>query len=343
MENLISVVVCTYNQEDTIVRTLDSILMQQCHVPYEIIIGEDCSTDHTRDICKSYAEKHPNVIRLIANKQNKGVLDNYFDCLLAAQGKYIADCAGDDFWTDPLKLEKEVTILEEHPDVTLVHTNWLCYDEEKGTTYPPHSADSKHTRPFIEGAEILEDIVIQTQRPVIHLCTSLYRRDVFLQAYQEDTYFFRNKDFGCEDVQISFIMAKNGRIAYLSDITLSYSVGNATISNTKSEEKQYRFVRQVTNLSYYLCDKYKLQSNRIDDYFRQRIFALSMHAFRCHNSAMRDEVRTLKKRWHVADNQSIRFANLIMSNNTTWQIALMARSLFVKWKKRKELLNGTIR
>ena len=110
MENLISVVVCTYNQEDTIARTLDSILMQQCHVPYEIIIGEDCSTDHTRDICKSYAEKHPNVIRLIANKQNKGVLDNYFDCLLAAQGKYIADCAGDDFWTDPLKLEKEVTI-----------------------------------------------------------------------------------------------------------------------------------------------------------------------------------------------------------------------------------------
>ena len=81
MENLISVVVCTYNQEATIARTLDSILMQQCHVPYEIILGEDCSTDGTLAICETYASKHPDKIRLLANKENKGLLDNYFDCI----------------------------------------------------------------------------------------------------------------------------------------------------------------------------------------------------------------------------------------------------------------------
>jgi glucosyltransferase len=105
MEDKISVIVATYNQEDTIARTLDSVLMQQCHVPIEIILGEDCSTDGTLAVCQRYADEHPDVIRLIANKQNKGLVDNYFDCMLAAQGKYIADCAGDDFWTDPLKLE----------------------------------------------------------------------------------------------------------------------------------------------------------------------------------------------------------------------------------------------
>ena len=110
MENKISVVVCTYNQEDTIARTLDSILMQQCHLPYEIIIGEDCSTDNTLSICQQYAEHHPGIIRVMANKPNKGVVRNYFDCLLAADGKYIADCAGDDFWTDPLKLETRDTL-----------------------------------------------------------------------------------------------------------------------------------------------------------------------------------------------------------------------------------------
>ena len=127
MENLISVIVATYNQEDTIRRTLDSILMQQCHIPYEIVIGEDCSTDSTRSICEEYVKEHPDTIRLFANKKNKGVINNYIDCILECRGKYIADCAGDDFWTDPLKLEKEVTILETHDDVTLVHTDWNRY------------------------------------------------------------------------------------------------------------------------------------------------------------------------------------------------------------------------
>ena len=333
MKPTISVIVCTYNQEDTIARTLDSILMQQCHMPYEIVIGEDCSTDQTLAVCQQYAEKHPDKIRILANKVNKGVVDNYFDCILACDGQYIADCAGDDFWTDPLKLEKEVTILEEHPDVTLVHTNWLCYDEKKAATYPPYPADCKHTRPFIDGTELLEDILTQTQRPVFHLCTSLYRRDVFLKAYQEDIAMFRNKDIGCEDIQISFIMAREGRIAYIPDTTLNYSVGNATISNTQNEEKQFRFVRQVTNLVYYICTKYNIDSKRIDNYFRQRLYALSMHAFRSSNSTLRDEVKVLGKHWHVADNFSIRIVNLMMTNCITWQMGLIARNLFVKWKK----------
>ena len=333
MENVISVIVCTYNQEKTIARTLDSILMQQCHVPYEIIIGEDCSTDRTLAICQEYAKQQPDKIHILANINNKGVVDNYFDCLLAAHGTYIADCAGDDFWTDPLKLEKELTILEEHPEVTLVHTNWLCYDEKSGTTYSPKAADSKHTTPFTDGKELLEAIVTQTQRPVIHLCTSLYRRDVFLRAYQEDTNLFRNKDFGCEDVQIAFIMARNGHIAYLPDATLNYSMGDTTISNSRNEEKQYHFVRQVTNLSHYICTKYQMGSQRIDDYFRQRVFALSMHAFRCHNKSMRDEVRTLKQTWHVKDDTPIRLVHLVMANACLWQVGLMARNLFVLMKK----------
>ena len=333
MENMISVIVCTYNQENTIARTLDSILMQQCHLPYEIVIGEDCSTDRTLDICQEYAKQQPDKIRIIANIKNKGIVDNYFDCLLAAQGKYIADCAGDDFWTDPQKLEKELTILEDHPEVTLVHTNWLYYDEEKGTTYPPIPAESKQTRPFIDGKELLEDIVTQTQRPIIHLCTSLYRRDVFLQAYQKDKDLFRNKDFGCEDVPISFIMAQNGHIAYLPDITLNYSMGKTTISNTMNEERQYHFVKQVTNLSYYICTRYQMESQRIDDYFKQRIFGLSMHAFRCHSKTMRDEVRKLKSEWHVKDNIPIHVIHLIMSDAFIWRMGLMTRSLFVRWKK----------
>ena len=65
MEDKISVIVTTYNQEDTIGRTLNSILAQKCHLPIEIIIGEDCSTDNTRSVCENYAQRYPHIIRLM--------------------------------------------------------------------------------------------------------------------------------------------------------------------------------------------------------------------------------------------------------------------------------------
>lgn len=129
MDCIISVIVLTYNQEGTIAHALDSILSQKCSVPFEIVIGDDCSTDNTTNICEDYQRRFPEIIRLIVNKKNKGIVDNYYDCLLECRGKYIADCAGDDFWIDDRKLEKEVTILENDPSVTLVHTNWFCYNE----------------------------------------------------------------------------------------------------------------------------------------------------------------------------------------------------------------------
>lgn len=68
---------------------------------------------------------------------------------------------------------------------------------------------------------MLEAIVTQLARPVIHSCTSLYCADVMLRAYREDTYLFRNKDFGCEDLQVAFVMASKGKIAYLPDVCLA--------------------------------------------------------------------------------------------------------------------------
>jgi len=283
MEKLISVIVCTYNQENTIGRTLDSVLMQQCHVPYEIVIGEDCSTDGTLEVCKQYAAQHPDIIRLIANEKNKGLIDNYFDCILASKGKYIGDCAGDDYWDDPLKLEKEVTILESNSQVTLVHTPWYFVDEDGQKTA---STGHLFTAPITQGKMMLEDIIIQTDLPVIQLCTSLYRRDIVLEEMQKDEYMFRNKEFGCEDLQISFVMALHGDIAFLQDRTLNYTVGHESISYSQDYSKQFRFTKRVTDLSYYLTQKYQIHSSRTDNYFRQRIFALYMHAFRAHSNPL---------------------------------------------------------
>ncbi len=327
MENMISVVVITYNQEATISRTLDSILMQQCHVPIEIVIGEDCSTDNTRAICQRYAEKHPDTIRLFCNQQNKGIVDNYFDCLLECRGKYIADCAGDDFWTDPQKLEKEVCVMEAHDNVTMVITNWQYFDEKNQKSSP--SQQQQHA-PITPGRDLLKAIITQYNMSVFHLCTALYRNDVFRKAYEEDTYLFRNKGFCSEDIQIAFSMALHGDIAYLPDVTLSYSIGQDTVSNSIDDVKQFQFVRKMTDLIHYLATKHSLD---IGDFFPERIFALGMHAFRAHQPQLYQETLECEKRWHVNRTLKNRILFTVMRREWLWKMGLSVRQTVVRLKR----------
>lgn len=331
MENLISVIVITYNQERTIGRTLDSILNQRCHLPLEIIIGEDASIDNTRKICETYAKRFPKVVKLMEKAPNKGIVDNYFDCLLTCKGKFIADCAGDDYWTDPEKLEKEVYILEREPDVTLVHTAWQYLDEQTGETLsaPP----TLFPAPRTDSKKMLEAIITQVEQPVIHLCTSLYRTSTILEAYREDTRLFRDKYFQCEDLQVAFTMALRGKIAYLPDITLSYTIGGISASNRNSPQKQFKFVLGTTYLSHYLCEKHQLRNENINRYFQRRVFALFMHAFRAHDRQLRELTKQCEENWEVTPTLSIRLAKIITSNTLTWRIFLAIRKIFVWFKQ----------
>ncbi len=331
MENLISVIVCTYNQEDTIGRTLDSVLMQQCHVPYEIILGEDCSTDGTLEVCKRYAEQHPDTIHLIANATNKGVVKNYFDCILASHGRYIADCAGDDFWVDPQKLEKEVSVMEKHPDVTMVLTRWNWFDETSHQTKlcapPPYGTG------IIKGSNLLEHIITQTDMSVFHLCTSLYSAQVFRQAYNEHPFLFQNKEFPTEDIQVAFMMAQHGDLAYLPDVTLHYSTGKPSASLLENHERQYRFVKGVSELCFYLTETYNIHSQHIENYFDERIFALAMHAFRAKSVPLCQETLQCERNWHTQRNAKTSVAFLIMKSQILWNVALLVRKLYVSVKQ----------
>ncbi len=327
MENLISVVVLTYNQERTISRTLDSILMQQCHVPFEIVIGEDCSTDNTRGICQTYAQKYPDIIRLFCNQQNKGIVDNYFDCLLACRGQYIADCAGDDFWTDSQKLEKEVSVMESNDNVTMVITNWQYFDEQQQRAIP---SQQTHHAPITPGHDLLKPIITQYNMSVFHLCTALYRADVFRKAYEEDPSLFRSEAYCSEDTQIAFTMALNGDIAYLPDITLSYSLSQESTSNSADDEKQFPFVVKMTDQIYNLASRHHIN---LDDFLPQRIFALGMHAFRAHQPRLYQETLKCEKRWHARRPLKNRILLTVMSQGWLWHIGLMTRRIFVRLKR----------
>jgi len=327
MENIISVVILTYNQQDTIGRSIDSVLMQKCHVRYEIIIGEDASTDNTRAICQAYAQKYPDIIRLFCNERNKGITDNYFDCLLQCRGKYIADCAGDDFWTSPEKLEKELCVMESHPNVTMVITNWQFYNEQTRQTTP--SRQIQHA-PITPGHDLIKAIITQKNMSVFHLCTALYRADVFRKAYEDDIHMFRNKDLCSEDMQIASVMAWNGDIAYLPDITLNYSVGGKGVSNISDSEKQFLFVKKSTFLNQYLATKYQTD---IREFLSERIFELGMHAFRSHQRPLYEETLACEKTWQVEKSKKYKLLMTIMHHEGLWKMALAVRRIVVSLKR----------
>ncbi|MCX2837901.1 glycosyltransferase family 2 protein [Salinimicrobium sp. MT39] len=140
----VSVLVQAYNHEAFIEQCLESILVQNTDFDYEILLGEDYSTDRTREICLEYATKHPEKIRLfLHHPDNKiKVLNtttgnfNAFYNLFSARGKYIAFCEGDDYWNDPAKLQKQVNFLNSNPSYVLAYHGFKEEFEEGGNRKP---------------------------------------------------------------------------------------------------------------------------------------------------------------------------------------------------------------
>ena len=142
---LVSVCMITYNHEPFIAQAIEGVLMQKTNFPVELVIGEDCSTDRTRRVCERYAQKNPDRIRLLPSDFNVGMHANGFRTWAAARGKYIAGCEGDDYWTDPLKLQMQVDCLERDPSLSLVYHN---------VKYQYEGADSKDILAFPSAGQV---------------------------------------------------------------------------------------------------------------------------------------------------------------------------------------------
>lgn len=116
---LVSINCTTYNHEKYITDAIEGFLMQITNFEFEILIGEDCSTDNTMLIVEQYANSYPDKIRVITSAQNVGARNNSQRLWENSKGKYIAECEGDDYWTDPYKLQNQVDYMENHPDCSL--------------------------------------------------------------------------------------------------------------------------------------------------------------------------------------------------------------------------------
>lgn len=292
----VSVVVATYNQAATLGRALDSVLAQKCDFDFEIIVGEDCSTDGTLAVARRYAEACPGKIRLLARTENMGVVDNYFDCVKQARGCYIADCAGDDYWVDEHKLQKQVDIMERDGRVTLVHTAWRYLHPDGSLTVPmPPAGRFAYREPLIDGRAMLEPFLtsIETPVPLIHLCTALYSRAVAVAAIDADPESFSGRRYPCEDVQLTMAMLAAGDVAFIDDVTLHYSVGHPSISSSEDCAKTFDFYYGVLSLKMKLMKRYGLDTKSVRKAFSPMIHYTFTQAWHANSRPRRDAILRL--------------------------------------------------
>lgn len=247
----VTVIVLTYNQADTIGRTLESILAQEAGFDYEILIGDDASTDDTRRICLDYARRHPGRVRLMPEAPNKGVANNYFDCLEAARGEFIADCAGDDRWNDTAKMQRQVEFLEAHPEVALIHSAWRPVDAVTGK---PGADVVMSFGEITDGREVLLRVLSNDSPWPVHLCTATYRRAMLMKEYEADHALFRDRC--AEDLTVIAALCASHPIGYERSVTLDYSVGGDSVSNPARRARAAEFFRAALELSGILARRY---------------------------------------------------------------------------------------
>ena len=247
---LVSVSVSTYNQDAYIRQCLDGILMQKTSFPIEIIVGEDESSDRTREICQIYAKQHQDKIRLFLRDRKEsyylhpdGHIQRYNPvwCQMSARGKYVAICEGDDYWTDPLKLQKQVEFMEMHPEVPFCCHRFKILKQEQG-----HIC-KEYAHKYYGKGDLIIDIPLFSKVWVTQPLTALIRKDALERAVCE----IEGKGYPeHRDVYLFYSLLKQGNGVSLNQNMGVYRLHKAGISGTdrrKKFAKSYEMYKAISS------------------------------------------------------------------------------------------------
>lgn len=230
---IVSIIVLTYNHEQFIARCLDSILQQATDYPFEIIVGEDESSDRTREICEMYAKKYGQIKLLLHRRADMIRIhglpsgrNNFLKCYAACTGKYIAFCEGDDYWVSPLKLQKQVELLEQHPEATGSYHDTILVDFENNPF-----GNYKENLPSEMG---LEQIIGRTGP--FHTSSFFARRSaVVLPDFM--------KTIMSSDIALFAIVASSGKLLKADDVMSAYRKHPGGVTSTGALQGQYHRMR----------------------------------------------------------------------------------------------------
>lgn len=217
----------TYNQDEYIRSCLEGFVMQKTNFPFVAVIHDDASTDNTASIILEYASKYPAIIKPYIEKENQwskhdGSLGRIMDSL-TTHSKYIAFCEGDDYWTDPYKLQKQVDLLESDENIKLVYTSYECVGHN-GDTIKRKGYEANMR--MSSSGDVLSKLFL---RNFIQTCSVCMRTDIFTSEVMK----------GCPskyDYAYFLASACSGDMAYIPQKTCAYRKGNGSITITQNKE-----------------------------------------------------------------------------------------------------------
>ena len=261
----VSVCITTYNHAPYIAEALDSVLMQETDFEYEIILGEDGSDDGTREICIDYARRYPDRIRLFLRSRKDVIYFNgrptgrfnLVENLKIARGEYVALLEGDDYWTDPQKLQKQVDFLNMHPKCS------MCFHEAYNIWPNGHKEEYIKTHGIIKKVYYnLEDIL---EKHFIPTASMVFRRSL-IKDIPPEMY-----DVPAGDWLLQVIFASNGTLAYIDGIWSVRRIHPGGLTSMASDE----FVGRHVVDSMAVIDKYL--DYRFSEKIRPKILAGVSH------------------------------------------------------------------
>lgn len=243
---LVSACLITYNHESYITQCIEGMLSQKINYDYEIVIGDDCSKDSTTKICKFYAQKFPDLIKYKKRDSNLGMIGNWINTLNECKGKYIALCEGDDYWTDPLKLQKQVDFLEGNKDYSICWTNYEI--EENGSLKKPNWFEG-----FFRG--LYKDINFNNfgSPYCTYTLTCMFKSSCLENVNFNSFKFFK-------DNTLYSLCLQKGKGAILNFFGGVYRINNASIYSSAS-----RYSQAISNYTNFAEILLKIPESRVDN------------------------------------------------------------------------------
>lgn len=282
-EPLVSICCLAYNHEPYIRQCIEGFLMQKTSFVIEVLIHDDASTDKTADIIREYELKFPDLIKPIYQSENqysKGIGVTRVYQFSRARGKYIAMCEGDDYWTDPYKLQKQVDFLENNPEFRVVHT---AYDVYYQITNELISDYQKHRRLVIPQGRIYKDLLRLNFIGTLTLCA---RKEVLLEA--SDT--LTGKNFPQKyiiDKTLWLEISKKHKFGYIPESTAVRRILQNSVSKSTNEHKRLKMFLRSNRIALY----YAFHGIRVSDVMFllfQRTRYMVKYLFRTVSSSYQD-------------------------------------------------------
>lgn len=282
---LVSVVVTTYNHGPYIEECLESLANQDCDFPFEILVGEDCSTDDTRERLLRLSEKYPKLIRPILSEQNLGSRKNSRNLTSLATGKYIAICEGDDYWQRPDKLRRQVEILEADASVALVCTDADAYFHNTGRRiHSVHERNGQWTKPPTDMT-----LALLTRKINIFTCTACMPKALRLRIWEENLHDF-SEEYPMGDIQLWIQLSLHGRIVPIRESCATYRVIAESASRSRDFRKIFKFQESALKISEYYVRKFGYDASVLHQVRMSQFWGMFQIVTKHQNDELRQEL-----------------------------------------------------